>query len=145
MIRKTALFAALLAGPVIALAAPPNLTGVWSIVSAPSTLKTAEGATPPLTAEGKKLYDEHQKALAKGDRASFDETTICLPPGLPRLMLVNKPFELIQREKAVYFVHQDNRMPRHRGGVEEFGGGGRDDAPHAEKCPPSLSERDGPA
>src|SRR5689334_5164805 len=109
MKRTTAVWMAVLGMPVAALAAPPDLTGVWSIVSAPTTLKTVDGATPPLTEMGKKLYAEHQQALAKGDRASFDETTICLPPGLPRLMLVNKPFELIQRKNAVYFVHQDNR------------------------------------
>jgi hypothetical protein len=112
MMRTTALLMAFLGAPVAALAAPPDLTGVWSIVEARSTLKTADGATPPLTDAGKALYEQHQKAAAKGERASFDETTICLPPGLPRLMLVNKPFEIIQRDKVVYFVHQDNRMPR---------------------------------
>ncbi len=112
MKRTTALLLAVLGFPAMAMAAPPDLSGVWSIVSAPTTLKTAEGATPPLTDAGKKLYEEHLKAVARGDRASFDETTICLPPGLPRLMLVNKPFELVQRDKVVYFVHQDNRMPR---------------------------------
>jgi hypothetical protein len=109
----TALLMACLGAPVVSFAAAPvDLTGVWSITEARPTLKTAEGATPPLTAAGRKLYDEHLKAVAKGDRASFDETTICLPPGLPRLMFVNKPFEILQRDKAVYFVHQDNRMPR---------------------------------
>jgi hypothetical protein len=97
--------------PVCARAAPPDLTGVWSIAGDRSVLKTSEGATPPLTPTGKALYATHLRDAARGDR-SFDETAVCLPPGLPRLMLVNKPFEILQREKAVYFIHQLNRMPR---------------------------------
>jgi len=97
--------------PVCTHAAPPDLTGVWSIVGDRSVLKTSEGATPPLTPAGKALYDTHLRDAARGDR-SFDETTLCLPPGLPRLMLVNKPFEILQRHKAVYFIHQLNRIPR---------------------------------
>jgi hypothetical protein len=84
---------------------------VWSLVDHRATLKTADGSAPPLTAAGKALYEQHLKSAAKGDW-SYDETKICLPPGLPRLMLENKPFEILQRDKVVYFVHQDNRLPR---------------------------------
>lgn len=95
----------------IAAAATPDLTGVWSIRGKHAALKTDNGQPPPLKPEAKALYERHLAAAAKGDR-SFDGTTYCLPPGLPRLMLIDKPFEILQREKAVYFVHQDNRMPR---------------------------------
>jgi hypothetical protein len=97
--------------PSLALSAPPDLTGVWAIADYRATLKTADGATPPLDAQAKAVYEKRLASAAKGDRA-FDETLLCLPPGLPRLMLLNKPFEILQREKVVYFVHQDNRMPR---------------------------------
>lgn len=97
--------------PALATAAPPDLTGVWSIADYRSTLKTTDGAAPPLTPAAKAVYDKRVAASAKGDR-SFDETRLCLPPGLPRLMLIDKPFEILQRDKVVYFVHQDNRMPR---------------------------------
>jgi hypothetical protein len=95
----------------IAAAATPDLTGVWSIRGDHSALKTDDGRLPPLKPEAKAAYERHVAAAAKGDR-SFDGTTYCLPPGLPRLMLIDKPFEILQREKAVYFAHQDNRMPR---------------------------------
>ncbi len=52
-----------------------------------------------------------RRAIAKGD-FSFDGVTRCLPPGLPRLMLMHEPFEILQRPKALYFVHQINRLPR---------------------------------
>ena len=98
----------LLAG--LAQAAPPDLTGVWSIVNPPHVLKTVEGMTPPLTPAAKALYEQHLAAAAHGDR-SFDGVTRCLPPGLPRLMLMSEPFEILQRPKAMYFIHQLNRLP----------------------------------
>ncbi|HUN25165.1 MAG TPA: hypothetical protein VMU67_02575 [Steroidobacteraceae bacterium] len=94
----------------LAQAAPPDLTGVWSIVNPPHVLKTVEGLTPPLTPAAQVVYEQHLAAAARGDR-SFDGVTRCLPPGLPRLMLVNEPFEILQRPKAMYFLHQLNRLP----------------------------------
>jgi len=102
---------ALLALPGLCLAAKPDLTGVWSITSDDSTLKTVDGKTPPLTPAADAIYKKHLAEASKGDR-SFDGVTTCLPPGLPRLMLEKEPFEIMQRDKAVYFVSQVNRLPR---------------------------------
>jgi hypothetical protein len=102
---------ALLALPGLCLAAKPDLTGVWSITSNDSTLKTVDGKTPPLTPAADAIYKKHLAEAAKGD-LSFDGMTTCLPPGLPRLMLEKEPFEIMQRDKAVYFVSQVNRLPR---------------------------------
>jgi hypothetical protein len=93
------------------LAAPPDFSGVWSISTHVGALKTVEGHAPPLTAEARKVYDAHRAAAAKGDYA-FDGVTQCLPPGLPRLMLMHEPFEILQKPKVIYFVHQLNRLPR---------------------------------
>jgi hypothetical protein len=101
----------LLAAPALTRATEPDLTGVWLIVKAPATLRTVAGSRPPLNAAGKSVYEQHLAAAAHGDR-SFDGTGKCLPPGLPRLMLVNEPFEIMQRDKAVYFLHELNRLPR---------------------------------
>ncbi len=94
-----------------ALAAPPDLSGVWFISSPVGALKTVEGKAPPLTPEAKIVLDAHRAAAAKGDY-SFDGTTHCLPPGLPRLLLMHAPFEILQKPKVIYFVHQLNRLPR---------------------------------
>jgi len=102
---------ALLALPGLCLAAKPDLTGVWSITSDDSTLKTVDGKTPPLTPAAAAIYKKHLAEAAKGDH-SFDGMRTCLPPGLPRLMLEKEPFEIMQRDKAVYFVSQVNRLPR---------------------------------
>jgi hypothetical protein len=95
----------------VAAAGPPDLSGVWSVVNPPHALKTVEGALPPLTPVAQALYEQHLQAAARGDR-SFDGMNRCLPPGLPRLMLVKEPFEILQKPKVLYFVFQLNRLPR---------------------------------
>ncbi len=107
---------AMLAAVAIALGSPlvhatPDLTGVWQITGHVSAVKTLDGGPPPLTAGAQAVYDAHRKAAAKGD-FSFDGVTRCLPPGLPRLMLMHEPFEILQRQRIVYFVYQVNRLPR---------------------------------
>ena len=109
--RRTLGLWVLIALPGLCAANTPDLTGVWSIVSNHSTLKTVDGKTPPLTAAADVIYKQHLASAANGDRA-FDGEVSCLPPGLPRLMLAKEPFEILQRDKAVYFVHQLNRLPR---------------------------------
>ncbi len=112
MTVKAALAAAVLAAaPALAHAqSHPDFTGVWQIVGYSAALKPADGKPIPFKPEAKAAYDKHLAAAKAGDR-SWDETSICLPQGLPRLMLVNKPFQIMQRPKAVFFLHQENRLP----------------------------------
>jgi hypothetical protein len=95
----------------MAAAAAPDLTGVWQLRGRVSAVKTTDGSAPPLTAAARTVYDAHRKAAAKGDY-SFDGVTRCLPPGLPRLLLMHEPFEILQRNTIVYFLYQVNRLPR---------------------------------
>ncbi|HTV50080.1 MAG TPA: hypothetical protein VME21_02765 [Steroidobacteraceae bacterium] len=90
----------------------PDLTGVWFIINPPHALRTADGSLPPLTPSARQIYERHLAEAKRGDRAAFDGTYRCLPPGLPRLMLSKAPFEILQRPKVVYFVSEDNRLPR---------------------------------
>lgn len=92
-------------------AAQPDLTGVWLIAGHVNALKTTDGKLPPLTPSAKEIYDQHRASAARGDR-SFDGVPRCLPPGLPRLMLMSEPFEILQRPKVIYFLHELNRLPR---------------------------------
>jgi hypothetical protein len=109
--KRFGLAAALLTLAAHASAAPPDLTGVWSITNYRAAVKPTDGAVP-LTAEARKEYDRHLAAAARGDRTFDEVATRCLPPGLPRIMLIDKPFEILQKEKIVYFVYQENRLPR---------------------------------
>jgi hypothetical protein len=110
-IRRALATAALGSMMGVALAGPPDLTGVWSVVNPPHALRTLDGSVPPLRPAARALYEQHLKAAAHGDR-SFDGMNRCLPPGLPRLMLVKEPFEILEKPKVVYFVFQLNRLPR---------------------------------
>ncbi len=111
MIRRVWLIALLACSASVAGASPPDLTGVWFLVGHHDELKASDGKAPPLTPAARTIYAQHRAAAAHGDR-SFDGVTRCLPPGLPRLMLMNEPFQILQRDKAVYFVHELNRLPR---------------------------------
>jgi hypothetical protein len=107
-------FLALLAAAPVAAQAPAqtDLSGIWMIKGYSAALKPTDAALPPFTRAGKAAYDKNMAMAAKGDR-SFDEVlTACLPPGLPRLMLVNKPFQIVQKPNRVFFIHQENRLPR---------------------------------
>ncbi|MGC1457108.1 MAG: hypothetical protein WA825_02395 [Steroidobacteraceae bacterium] len=95
----------------VAQADPPDLSGVWFLSGHVGAVKTIEGHAPPLTPQAKIVFDAHLAAARKGDY-SYDGLTRCLPPGLPRLMLMKEPFEILQRTKELYFVHQLNRLPR---------------------------------
>lgn len=77
--------------------------GVWLAERATTRLLTAEGAVPPLRPEAKKLYEERQAARKAGD-ASFDRTTWCASPGIPRLMFVRHPFEIAVSDRRVAFL-----------------------------------------
>lgn len=92
-------------------AATPDLSGVWLLSAPVAALKTSDGQLPPLQPAARAVYDQHLAAAARGDHA-FDGMTHCLPPGLPRLMLVHEPFEILQKPKVIYFLHQLNRLPR---------------------------------
>jgi len=94
-----------------ALASTPDLTGVWSIVAPVEEVRAEDGKVPPLLPEAKAVYEQRKAQAARGDH-SFDSTTRCLPPGLPRLMLIRAPFEILQRSNTIFFVHELNRLPR---------------------------------
>ena len=90
-------------------AAHPDFTGAWMVTPYSGALKPADGKPVPLKPAAKAVYDKHRAAAAKGDK-SWDSASECLPEGLPRLMTVNEPFEILQRDKEIAFVAQ-NRVP----------------------------------
>ena len=101
---------ALAALPALAQAqAHPDFTGAWIVTPYSPALTPSDGKPVPFKPAAKAVYDKHLAAAAKGDK-SWDETSICLPEGLPRLLTINEPFEIMQKDKAVYFVAQ-NRLP----------------------------------
>ncbi len=72
--------------------------------AAPRALLTSDGKPPPLTAEALKLYAERRQRLAAGD-ASFDPTTWCSGPGMPRILTMNYPLEIRADGNRLAFIH----------------------------------------
>jgi hypothetical protein len=87
----------------------PNFTGAWTVTPYTGALKPADGKDIPFKPEFKAQYDKHLAAAKAGDK-KWDPAGECLPEGLPRIMIINEPFEILQRDKGVYFVAQ-NRVP----------------------------------
>lgn len=80
------------------------LLGVWMPDTAPRALLTSQGRTPPLTAAASKLYAERRQRLSKGD-TSFDPTTWCAGPGMPRILTMPYPLEIRADDNRVAFIH----------------------------------------
>lgn len=93
-------------------AAPPNLNGVWQVASEIKELKTVDGKTPPLTAAAEKVYAANRARWAKGDLA-FDPAAKCISPGLPRILYLPYPFEIIQTSRRVHYMFEWNYWNRH--------------------------------
>ena len=91
-------------------AAVPDLNGVWLAVEPPQALRTVEGSIPPLLPDAKKIYEQHVAARFGGDE-SFDLTSACKPPGLPRALTMGL-FEILQERTQVFFLFEWNREVR---------------------------------
>jgi hypothetical protein len=89
--------------------AHPDFTGAWIVTPYTGALKPVDGKPVPFKPEAQKVYDAHVAAAAKGDH-TWDDTSTCLPEGLPRLETIKEPFEIMQKSNAMYFVAQ-NRLP----------------------------------
>lgn len=89
----------------------PELTGVWRIDKPVMAIRTVDGKEPPLRPEAAKRYREHQAMRRRGD-TSFDSATWCASPGIPRLMFIGAPFEIMVRPQHVAFLHQWNGWTR---------------------------------
>ncbi|MEO6185537.1 MAG: hypothetical protein ABIP38_07305, partial [Steroidobacteraceae bacterium] len=85
-------------------AAPAGLLGIWVPDAAPRALLMPDGKPPPLTAEASKVYAARRQRLAAGD-TSFDPTTWCAGPGMPRILTMNYPLEIRSDGNRVAFIH----------------------------------------
>ncbi|MEO8316672.1 MAG: hypothetical protein ABI645_17975, partial [Pseudomonadota bacterium] len=83
---------------------PDALLGIWVPDATPSQLLTASGAPPPLTADAAKLYDRRKQQFDGGDH-SFDQTTWCAGPGMPRVMTMPNPFEIRRNGDHLAFIY----------------------------------------
>jgi hypothetical protein len=88
-----------------------QIAGAWLIEKPVFALRETDGGEPPLKPAAAKIYQQHQAARTKGD-TSFDSATWCASLGMPRMLLVDYPFEIVVRPKQVAFLHQWNWWAR---------------------------------
>lgn len=106
--------AGLLAGLMIggAAVAAPDFSGVWQAEKAIQELKTVDGKAPPLKPEAAKVYAANKAKFNQGD-LSFDPTAGCISPGLPRILYLPYPFEIIQNDQKMTYLFEWNYWNRH--------------------------------
>jgi hypothetical protein len=92
--------------------AAPDMSGVWEVATKIQELKTIDGAAPPLKSEAQKIYDEN-RAKWKAKDLSFDPTAMCISPGLPRVLYLPYPFEIIQTPSRITYLFEWNYWNRH--------------------------------
>ena len=80
-------------------------SGVWQVESPVFAVRTPTGEEPPLQPAAAKVYHERIAARKQGD-TSFDSATWCASVGMPRLMFINYPFEIMVGPKHIAFMHE---------------------------------------
>ena len=111
--------------PAPKLAGKPDFTGVWDRQQNPVAQPSARtggsaqsptgpqfaGAAPPIKPEFKAAYDAEVKRLADAEQRgepTTSQNTMCLPQGMPAMMLAIFPMEVVSDAEAGH---------DHRGGV----------------------------
>lgn len=89
----------------------PAIEGVWKIATPTTTIKPHSEV--PLTAKGRKEYNENKKLKARRAYDDYDiATSRCSSPGVPRLMLTPMRFKIWDRLGFVTFDFEWNRALR---------------------------------
>jgi len=80
----------------------PDLKGQWNRIGAP---RWADPRTAPLTPEYRAIYEANVKDQAKGGQGT-DPTITCLSPGMPRVMNVYEPMEVVVTPQTTHLLMQ---------------------------------------
>lgn len=86
----------------------PDFSGIW-VVSAFNF--TQDKVLPKLQGEYKALFEKRDAAVKAGI-AIDDDTANCLPAGMPHLLVVPYPFELLQTPGRVTFLYEYDSVVR---------------------------------
>ncbi len=64
--------------------------------------KPANAQQAPLSPEGQAVYEQNRRKLAAGK--DVDPKSNCLPPGMPRVMMIYQPMEIVIKPNITYFL-----------------------------------------
>ena len=88
----------------------PDFNGLWQIGAEKKALLPDTGASL-LTTQARQQYAQNQAALKAG-KDSIDSMSRCLPPGVPRIMTLSRPFKLVQNAQMLAFLFEWNHISR---------------------------------
>jgi hypothetical protein len=88
----------------------PDLSGIWTRTGAAANQPFVK-ETPPLQSWARAIYDENREGTPEG-HDEMDPTTYCLPLGMPRILSLNQPFEIVQTSSQVYMLFESQEMQR---------------------------------
>jgi hypothetical protein len=115
--RRAAIFALHLvmtftmsAGHAEAASAHADLSGIWKAIHPSALLQTTDGQPPPLLPAARKVYEANLAARKAGD-TSFDTTTRCMPPSIPRAFVLSS-FRIMPQPTLVAFLFEWNHRYR---------------------------------
>jgi hypothetical protein len=78
-----------------------DFTGLWQNTGGIAWVPRVQGGPPPekppLTAEYQRIFDQRVKDAAEG-KPTGDPTSGCLPQGMPRIMTMTYPMEIMQND-----------------------------------------------
>lgn len=85
----------------------PNFNGIWirqgSFLFDPA-IRNPLDMKPPYKPDWMKAFDEHRKRVAETGVNKMDPTAGCLPPGMPRMMSVVYPMEVLMTPGQVTLI-----------------------------------------
>jgi hypothetical protein len=88
----------------------PDLKGQWDRTAAP---RWADAKSAPLTPEYRAIFEANLKDQAAGGQGT-DPTFTCLAPGMPRVMNMYAPFEIIVTPRTTHMlmdhIHDSRRI-----------------------------------
>lgn len=90
---------------------PPKLAGTWQVTEYQPGIRTIDGQLPPLTPEGKALYEAN--LLARRELPPRNDMSRCVPSGMPRAMWAPLPLLIVQTARKVSIIQEYHHQLRH--------------------------------
>lgn len=91
--------------------ARPDISGVWQTKSYSPRIKTVDGGDLPFTPEGLAAYKQNIAGLKDGTLTD-DARRVCLPPGVPRIVMTPYPFQILQNAEYLAILYEENHVFR---------------------------------
>lgn len=91
--------------------AEADFTGAWQVRGNNIELMSVAAERPAFTAEGQSRYEKNRAAVAKRD-VGVDTVQRCASPGMPRIMLLPYPFEIMQEPRYLVILFEWNHVFR---------------------------------